>query len=108
MVEIRSKKRGGRSFYGCATYPQCDFKLWQKPVKEPCPECQHPFLVVGGGAKNPKLICPRGKECGYSRAIEGDENLDGQSASPSGAGTEARLARPEDARARGGEAPPPF
>ncbi|MFZ5893784.1 MAG: type I DNA topoisomerase [Myxococcota bacterium] len=70
IVEIRSKKRGARSFYGCGNYPQCDFKLWQKPVNEPCPECQHPFLVVGGGAKNPKLVCPRGKECGYSRPIE--------------------------------------
>ncbi|MGC4089658.1 MAG: DNA topoisomerase [Polyangiaceae bacterium] len=75
LVEIRSKKRGARSFYGCGNYPQCDFKLWQKPVNEPCPECQHPFLVVGGGAKNPKLVCPKGKECGYSRPIEESDGL---------------------------------
>ena len=78
MIEIRSKKKGSRSFYGCATYPKCDFKLWQKPVKEECPECHNPFLVVGGGAKNPKLICGKGpKECGYSRPIEEGETLGG-------------------------------
>jgi DNA topoisomerase-1 len=73
IVEIRSKKRGSRAFYGCGNYPQCDFKVWQKPVKEPCPECGHPFLVIGGGAKNPKLVCPKGKECGYSRPIDEQE-----------------------------------
>ncbi len=85
IVEIRSKKRGSRSFYGCTKYPQCDFKLWQKPVNEPCPECGHPFLVFGGGAKNPKLICGKGKECGYSRPIEEGENVGGAPADAAGA-----------------------
>lgn len=70
IVEIRPKKRGGKTFYGCANYPDCDFKSWQKPLPEPCPLCKHPFLVVAGGKKNPKIVCPRGKECGYSRPIE--------------------------------------
>jgi DNA topoisomerase-1 len=70
IVEIRSKKRGSRSFYGCINYPKCDFKVWQKPVNEPCPLCKYPFLVQAGGQKNPKLVCGRGKECGYSRPLE--------------------------------------
>jgi DNA topoisomerase-1 len=70
IVEVRSKKKGAKPFYGCSKYPQCDFKVWAKPVDEPCPQCQHPFLVTGGGQKSPKLMCPRGKECGYSRPIE--------------------------------------
>jgi DNA topoisomerase-1 len=69
IVEIRSKKGRGKSFYGCTNYPECDFRAWQKPIKEPCPLCAHPFLVIGGGAKNPKIMCPRGKECGYSRDV---------------------------------------
>jgi len=73
IVEIRAKKRGGKTFYGCANYPSCDFKVWQKPVPEPCPLCAHPFLVVGGGKKNPKIMCPRGKECGYSRSVDSSE-----------------------------------
>ena len=39
-------------------------------MNEPCPLCNHPFLVQGGGQKNPKLLCGRGKECGYSRPLE--------------------------------------
>ena len=85
IVEVRSKKRGARSFYGCTKYPQCDFKLWQKPVNEPCPECGHPFLVFGGGAKNPKLMCGKGpKECGYSRPIEEGEAIGGAAAPEAG------------------------
>jgi DNA topoisomerase-1 len=77
IVEIRSKKRGARSFYGCQNYPKCDFKVWQKPVKEPCPLCSYPFLVQAGGQKNPKLVCGRGKECGYSRPLEEGEGQPG-------------------------------
>jgi DNA topoisomerase-1 len=73
IVEVRSKKRGAKSFYGCTNYaatPSCDFKLWQKPVAIPCPVCKCPFMTIGGGAKNPKLICGRGKECGHSQPLE--------------------------------------
>jgi DNA topoisomerase I len=73
IVEVRSKKRGSKSFYGCTRYaatPSCDFKLWQKPVAIACPVCACPFMTIGGGAKNPKLICGRGKDCGYSRPYE--------------------------------------
>ena len=40
IIEIKSRRRGGTSFYGCSNYSadiKCDFKLWQKPVPEPCP-----------------------------------------------------------------------
>jgi DNA topoisomerase-1 len=105
LVEVRSKKRGGRSFYGCVTYPQCDFKSWQKPVNEPCPDCGNPYLVVGGG-KNPKLVCPKGKECGYSRPLE-TEGGDIDGAPENGAG--AAVARGRTERSDDGlEAQPPF
>ena len=37
-----------------------------EPVTEVV-ECD--VLVIGGGNKNPKIMCPRGKECGYSREL---------------------------------------
>lgn len=37
IVERRSKKR--RIFYGCDTYPACDFVSWDKPIAEKCPKC---------------------------------------------------------------------
>ncbi|HEY6077683.1 MAG TPA: type I DNA topoisomerase [Polyangiaceae bacterium] len=73
IVEVRSKKRGAKSFYGCTRYaatPSCDFKAWQKPVAIPCPVCKCPFMTIGGGAKSPKLVCGRGKECGHSQPLE--------------------------------------
>jgi DNA topoisomerase-1 len=82
IVEIRAKKRGGKTFYGCTNYPQCDFKVWQKPIAEPCPQCAHPFLVEGGGKKNPKILCPRGKECGYSRGIDAPRETESSAVDP--------------------------
>jgi len=37
IVERRSKK--GRTFYGCATYPKCDFISWDAVVSQRCPVC---------------------------------------------------------------------
>jgi DNA topoisomerase-1 len=37
LVERRSKK--GRVFYGCSGYPKCNFAVWDKPLKQPCPQC---------------------------------------------------------------------
>jgi len=44
IVERKSKK-GGRKFYGCSRYPECDFVSWDKPVAKKCPDCEAPFLV---------------------------------------------------------------
>jgi DNA topoisomerase-1 len=105
IIEIRSKKKGARSFYGCARYPDCDFKAWQKPVNEACPLCKNPFLVIGGGAKNPKLMCPN-KECGYSRPIEEGEELAGAAAdAPEGPPPEE--AEPSKPKRKGGRGAQP-
>lgn len=37
IIERRSKK--GRVFFGCNTYPECDFVSWDKPSIKPCPVC---------------------------------------------------------------------
>jgi DNA topoisomerase-1 len=72
LIEIRPKKRGGKTFYGCSNYQseaiKCDFKLWQKPIAEPCPACGAPFLVVGGSRTKPMIACAN-KECSYKRPI---------------------------------------
>ncbi len=33
------RSRRGRTFYGCARYPDCDFTSWQRPIARPCPNC---------------------------------------------------------------------
>ena len=60
------KSRRGRAFYGCSEYPECDTVFWDKPVMEPCPQCQSPFLLEKYYAKQDKTVkyCHK-EECGY-------------------------------------------
>jgi DNA topoisomerase-1 len=37
LVERRTRR--GRVFFGCNTYPECEFAVWNRPLSEPCPEC---------------------------------------------------------------------
>jgi len=72
IIEIRGKK-ARRPFYGCANYNKedikCDFRSWQKPVPEACPQCNAPYLVQAGSAKAPLLRCVT-EGCGYERRLE--------------------------------------
>jgi DNA topoisomerase-1 len=36
---VEKKTRKGRTFYGCANYPNCDFTSWKRPIAQPCPKC---------------------------------------------------------------------
>ncbi len=78
LIEIRpkpkaGKTRGGKTFYGCSNYNneavKCDFKLWQKPINEPCPLCKAKFLLQAGNKLKPMIACAN-KECGYKRSAE--------------------------------------
>jgi DNA topoisomerase-1 len=67
LVQRRTKR--GRTFYGCSAYKSngCDFVSWGTPVKEKCPNCSAPFLVVTGrrkGGRNLKCIADG---CDYTR-----------------------------------------
>jgi len=63
LCERRTRK--GKIFYSCSNYPDCSYAIWDKPLPEKCPQCDHPFLVEkyyrGKGAVK---TCPN-KECGY-------------------------------------------
>jgi DNA topoisomerase-1 len=43
-IILRSTRKG-RKFYGCSSYPQCDFVSWNEPTGEKCPVCEG-FLGV--------------------------------------------------------------
>jgi DNA topoisomerase-1 len=78
IIEVRPKKKGGKTFYGCSRYNdetvKCDFKLWMKPLPEPCPQCDAKFLVMGGTKAKPMIACAD-KECGYKRQVEDPADL---------------------------------
>jgi DNA topoisomerase-1 len=94
IIEVKSKKRGGRTFYGCSKWNdekvKCDFKLWQKPIAEPCPLCNAPFLVMMGTKAKPMIGCAD-KECGYKRPVE-----DATGAPNPGLGDEAAATPPAE------------
>ena len=46
IVERRSRGKR-RLFYGCSRYPDCDFIATQRPVAEPCPECDGLMVEQG-------------------------------------------------------------
>jgi len=68
--ELSEKRtRFGKSFYSCTRYPECKYAIWDKPLKQPCPSCQHPFLVEHYTKKEGASIrCPN--KCGYEAKPE--------------------------------------
>jgi len=84
VIEIRARK-GGRPFYGCSNYRsdlKCDFRIWQKPIPEACPQCQAKFLVRAGNANSPIIKCIV-ENCGYQRVGE-EVGEDGVELAPTG------------------------
>lgn len=60
LLERRTKR--GKVFYSCSRYPHCQYTLSDRPLREPCPCCGHPFLVEGRKG----VFCPN-EGCGYAR-----------------------------------------
>lgn len=50
LIQKRTR-RGGRVFYGCNRYPECDFTVGQRPLQEPCPECGGLVVSTAKGTK---------------------------------------------------------
>ncbi len=59
---IARKTKKGKIFYGCNSYPKCDFALWDKPIDELCPKCDSILIE-----KNKKTVKCSNKECDYSK-----------------------------------------
>ena len=67
---LQKWSRRGKVFYSCSRYPKCTFALWDRPVPEPCPRCQAPF-VVEKTTKQAGTVrrCIR-EDCDYQEAVE--------------------------------------
>lgn len=69
LVERRTKR--GRTFYGCGTYPACDYALWDRPVPTPCPQCGGLMAITSRG--KPLVRCT---ECSHEQApVEASQEL---------------------------------
>jgi DNA topoisomerase-1 len=66
VAEKRSRQ--GKTFYGCSTWPGCDFVSWDRPRAGPCPDCGGAWLVERISRRDgPVIACPD-RACGYRRA----------------------------------------
>jgi DNA topoisomerase-1 len=56
---VMKMSRKGRRYFGCMSFPDCDFMTWQKPSPKKCPTCGGLMLEKGS-----KLVC-MDEQCGY-------------------------------------------
>ena len=57
------KSKTGKVFYGCDGYPECEFKSWDIPANEKCPNCNEDMIVKVYSASK-VTSCPK---CSFSR-----------------------------------------
>ena len=57
---IEKKSKRGKVFYGCTSYPDCDFTSWDKPTNEKCDKCGSMLFEKPGRGK--RKYCPNCEE----------------------------------------------
>ena len=60
---IKKKSKNGKVFFGCETYPTCDFTSWDQPVEQRCPKCGG--IMTQRRGRNGSYVGCANKECGY-------------------------------------------
>ena len=74
LLERKRRKpggRGNRTFYGCAAYPDCEFAVSQRPIRQPCPDCGG--LLVATRRPNARCI---DEKCGFKGPVAQEEELE--------------------------------
>ncbi len=67
---VEKSSRRGKLFYSCSTYPKCDYAVWNWPINEPCPKCEHPILTRKTTKdKGEHIACPK-KGCDFTKDID--------------------------------------
>lgn len=67
---LTRKSRRGKIFYSCSDYPDCDYALWNEPLKEECPTCKWPILTIKTTkSRGTEKVCPQ-KECDFTEKVE--------------------------------------
>ncbi|MDR0599962.1 MAG: type I DNA topoisomerase [Treponema sp.] len=70
---VARKTRGrGKEFYGCASYPECDFVSHHKPLSQNCPKCGH-FLVEKYDKRNGSYKACVNPGCDYLHSADAEE-----------------------------------
>ena len=70
IIERKSKK--GHVFFGCGSWPKCNFMSWDPPAGENCPECGKALFKKKTG----KVVC-LSEGCGYEKSVPGKKKSNG-------------------------------
>ena len=62
---LKKKSKSGYYYYGCETYPTCEFMTWDKPTDDKCPQCGKSLFKRKGGL----TVC-LDEACGYEKKTE--------------------------------------
>jgi DNA topoisomerase-1 len=69
--EIMEKRsRGGKTFYSCNRYPKCKFATWDRPIPDPCPQCNAPFIVEKTTKRYGTVRRCLSEGCKYQETVE--------------------------------------
>ena len=57
--------------FGCANYKEtaCDFVVWDKPLKQPCPQCGAPRLLEKTTKRDGTVRYCKNEDCDYKMAV---------------------------------------
>ena len=66
---VQKVSRRGKVFYSCNRYPKCTFAVWNRPVEQPCPECEAPFVVEKTTKRHGTVRSCAREECAYSEQM---------------------------------------
>jgi len=69
---LARKSKKGKKFFGCSTYPQCDFVSWFEPVAEKCPTCNSYMVKKFSKTKGEFIECAN-SECKYKEFKKEEE-----------------------------------
>ncbi len=73
LIKKRSKKN--RIFYGCESYPKCEFVSWDKPTNEKCPICAS-YMVEKPNKKGVNLLLCSNEKCRHKIEKQSEDNDD--------------------------------
>ena len=79
---VQKFSRRGKVFYSCDRYPKCENPLWDKPIPQPCPDCQAPFLVEKTTKRAGTTWRCINEECDYQRSVDLDDGSEDGLLSP--------------------------
>jgi len=70
---ILRKSKKGKAFYGCSSYPECDFISWNKPTGEVCDKCGS-YMIEKVTKSETKVICSD-RDCNKEHKKDTDEEI---------------------------------